>query len=188
MRPGSRPFLVILDRDGTIIKDKAYLADPDDVELEDGAANGLRHLIDKGALPVVITNQSGVARGYFAASSVDAVHRRLDALLAAHGIEIAAYYVCPHGPDDRCGCRKPAAELALRAARDFSFDLRDAFVIGDKLSDTGLAAAVGATGILVRSGEGASHAAAAAGQGFAVARNLEDAAEMVIAARARRTG
>jgi histidinol-phosphate phosphatase family protein len=178
----------MLDRDGTIIKDKAYLSDPAAVELEQGAVEGLRRLIDHGALPVVITNQSGVARGYFPLDSVDAVHRKLDDMLSPYGVAPAAYYVCPHGPDDRCECRKPASELAIRAAHDFSLDLDTGFVIGDKLSDTGLAAAVGATGILVCTGEGSAHADEARRRGFAVARDLNEAADLVIAARARQAG
>mgnify|MGYP003390314009 CR=1 FL=1 len=181
------PFLLILDRDGTVIEDKGYLSDPAGVELELGATEGLRAMLEAGAIPVVITNQSGVARGYFSRAAVDAIHDRLDELLARQGLAIKAYLVCPHGLDEGCECRKPGAALALRAAAETGLPLSDAYVIGDKLSDIGLAAVIGATGILVRTGEGHRHAGEAARRGFAVASDLAEAARLVIAARDARS-
>lgn len=177
------PFLVILDRDGTIIVDKNYLADPADVVLEQGAASGLREMISLGAVPVVVTNQSGVARGYFNLDTVDAIHEALDGQLLEHGIAMKAYYTCPHGPDDHCLCRKPATDLARRAAADTGLSLHDAFVIGDKMSDVELATAVGARGILVKTGKGASVADAAETKGYSIADDLMDAARLIKAAR-----
>lgn len=173
------PFLLILDRDGTVIEDKGYLSDPEGIVLEQGAIEGLQAMVAAGAIPVIITNQSGVGRGYFSMTAVDAIHDRLDELLAKQGISIQAYLVCPHGPDDECGCRKPRTALALRAAAETGLPLSEAYVIGDKLSDTGLAAATGATGILVRTGEGDKHAATAEAQGFLTAANLAEAAQLV---------
>ena len=188
MRPPGPPFLLILDRDGTVIEDKGYLSAPAGVELEPSAIEGLRAMVEVGAVPVVITNQSGVARGYFSMAAVDAIHARLDDLLASQGLAIKAYLVCPHGPDDGCECRKPGAALALRAAAETGLLLSEAYVIGDKLSDTGLAAAIGATGILVRTGEGHWHAGEETRRGFAVASDLAEAARLVIAARDARVG
>lgn len=183
MKPDADPFLLILDRDGTVIEDRGYLSDPADVALEARAMEGLRALVAAGAVPVVITNQSGIARGYFPPAAVNAIHARLDAVLEKHRISIKSYYVCPHGPGDGCECRKPGAALALLATAETGLPLQDAYVIGDKLSDIGLAAAVGATGILVRTGEGNGHAAEALRQGFAVVSDLAEAASLVIAAR-----
>lgn len=177
------PFLLILDRDGTVIEDKGYLSDPAGVVLTTHAIEGLHALLKAGAVPVVITNQSGIARGYFPAAAVDAIHARLDELLKQHDLAIKAYLVCPHAPDAGCDCRKPGAALALRAAADTGLDLSDAYVIGDKLSDTGLAAAIGATGLLVLTGEGSRHADGARRKGFAVVSDLAEAARVIIAAR-----
>lgn len=167
-----RPFLLLLDRDGTIIVDRHYLADPAQVELERGAAEGLRAFVALGAVPVVVTNQSGVARGYFDEGAVAAVHARLDAMLRAEGVVMAGYFHCPHGPDDGCDCRKPLPELAHQAALALSMPLGRAVVIGDKPSDLGLGRAIGATGVLVATGKGIDHVARAAQEGWVVADDL----------------
>lgn len=183
MQVAPSPFLLILDRDGTVIEDKGYLSDPAGVVLETHTIEGLHALLETGAVPVVITNQSGIARGYFPMAAVDAIHARLDELLEQHDLAIKAYLVCPHAPDAGCDCRKPGASLALRAAAETGLGLSDAYVIGDKLSDTGLAAAIGATGLLVLTGEGSRHADEARRQGFAVVSDLAEAARWIIAAR-----
>jgi D-glycero-D-manno-heptose 1,7-bisphosphate phosphatase len=152
--------LALLDRDGTIIIDKVYLNDPDGVEFAPGALDGLRLLRDSGFVLVLITNQSGVARGYFGWDAVERVHQRLEAKLAAEGIRLEATYVCPHGPNDGCECRKPAPGLALSALRDFGFRPEEAVLIGDSDADMGAAAAAGVQGLRVASaGEAASGAA-----------------------------
>src|SRR5262249_2460698 len=111
---------------------------------------------------VVVTNQSGVARRYFAEAFVHATHRALDALLAAGGARIDAYYYCPHHPDGklpeysrRCDCRKPGRALVDRACADLGLDLARSFVVGDTWRDVRLARAVGARAVLVRTGDGA---------------------------------
>ncbi len=172
---------VLLDRDGTIIVDKHYLADPAGVELERGAVRGLARMRALGLLLICVTNQSGVAKGLFDRARVDAVNARVDALLACEGVTIDGWYVCPHGSDSGCDCRKPAPGLALAAAREFGLDLSRAFVIGDKLSDVELARAVGARGILVETGKGAALAGAAREAGFSVARDLDGAADLIAA-------
>lgn len=143
------PFLVLLDRDGTIIVDKHYLADPDGVELLPGAVEGLQQLKSAGAIFCVVTNQSGVARGYFDLETVDRIHQRLQDVLAESEIRIEHYAVCPHHPDAACECRKPAPRLALECAALTGLDLASAWVVGDKASDVGLADAVGAQGLRV---------------------------------------
>jgi histidinol-phosphate phosphatase family protein len=146
--------LAMIDRDGTITVERNYLSSPDQLELLEGAASGIRLLRDLGLAAVVVTNQSGVARGYFDEATVDRVHARLNEMLGAQGASLDAYYVCPHHPEDGCACRKPAPELARRAAAEFSADLESSFVIGDKACDVDLGRAVGATTILVRTGYG----------------------------------
>lgn len=150
---GGRRY-VLLDRDGTIMVDKGYLADPAGVALLPGARDGLRRLAGLGLGLVILTNQSGIGRGYFTAAAADAVNDRLVALLAADGIAIASVHVCPHTPDAGCLCRKPRPGLAEAAARRHGFNPAAAFVIGDKASDLGLGRAIGATSVLVRTGYG----------------------------------
>ena len=148
---------VVLDRDGTVIYDRHYLSDPADVELLPGAAEGLRRLTEMGFGLVLLSNQSGVNRGYFDHDSVHACNERMAELLRPYGVCFEAMYYCPHTPDEACGCRKPATGLMDRAARDLGFDPADAFMIGDKTADMGVGRNSGATTILVRTGKGAAH-------------------------------
>jgi D-glycero-D-manno-heptose 1,7-bisphosphate phosphatase len=146
---------VLLDRDGTIIIEREYLSDPQQVELVPGASETLRRLRQIGLGLAVITNQSGVGRGYCDAGRVALVHERMCALLAAEGAHLDGIYVCPHTPEDGCSCRKPNPGLAEMAAKDLGFDLGAVFVIGDKRSDIEMGQRLGATTILVRTGYGA---------------------------------
>jgi D-glycero-D-manno-heptose 1,7-bisphosphate phosphatase len=175
-----------LDRDGTINRDTGFVGDPDGVELLPGAAEAVRSLADAGFLPVVVSNQSGVARGYFTEDAVRAVNARIAELLAAHGARVAAWYWCPHHPGGdvpqhtrACRCRKPGPELLERAAREHGLDLGRSICIGDKERDVeaGRAAGVARTVLL----------AAAAPEGGSVAdhvaASLRDAAAWAIAER-----
>ncbi|MEN2990030.1 HAD family hydrolase [Tistrella sp. BH-R2-4] len=141
--------VALLDRDGTINLDTGYLADPDRFELLPGAVAGLRRLVDAGFGLVVVTNQSGIARGLIRPDALAAIHQRMRAMLAAHGITIDAIEICPHGPDDGCDCRKPLAGMVTRAAARLGFDPGRAILFGDKPSDIGLARAVGAMAVLI---------------------------------------
>lgn len=147
---------VLLDRDGTIIIDKHYLSDPDGVELLPGAINGLKRMQSLGLGLAVLTNQSGVERGYYTDADVHACNRRMMEMLRAEGIEVAAVYYCPHAPETRCDCRKPAQGLMEQAAQHLGFDPKNAFMIGDKSADMGVGRNAGATTILVRTGKGAA--------------------------------
>jgi len=169
--------LVLLDRDGTINEERNYLSSPDELELLPGAAEGIRRMRDLGLAVVVVTNQSGVGRGYFTAETVAAVHQRLGELLAAGGAKVDAFYVCPHTPDDDCDCRKPAPGLARQAAAEFQADLSRSFVVGDKVCDIELGQRAGATTILVRTGYGAEHEAFA-GADYVV-DGLPEAAQVI---------
>ena len=151
-----RPY-AILDRDGTLIVERNYLTDPDGVELIDGVPQALRRLEALGVVPVVVTNQSAVGRGYMDLDRLAQIHERMEALLEAAGVRVAGIYACPHHPDAACTCRKPGTALAEQAARDLGFDLSSpGFVIGDAASDLELGRALGAIRILVRSGHGSA--------------------------------
>jgi len=143
----------LIDRDGTIIVDKVYLADPDGIEFAPGALAGLRLLRDAGFALVLVTNQSGIARGYFDEARLAAVHDRLRALLATEGLTLAAIFHCPHGPNDGCACRKPAPGMVLEAMRTLGFGPGDAVFIGDSDADMGAARAAGVAGIRIGGAE-----------------------------------
>jgi D-glycero-D-manno-heptose 1,7-bisphosphate phosphatase len=144
--------LALIDRDGTIIVDKVYLRDPDGIEFAPGAIEGLRLLRDAGFALVLITNQSGIARGYFDAATLGRIHERLQSMLAAEDLRLQAIYFCPHGPDDGCDCRKPAPGMVTRAMRDFGFRPEEVVVVGDSDADMGAAAAAGVKGVRVAAG------------------------------------
>jgi D-glycero-D-manno-heptose 1,7-bisphosphate phosphatase len=141
--------LALLDRDGTIIVDKVYLSDPDGIEFTPGAIEVLRLLRDAGFVLALITNQSGIARGYFDAAVLGRIHDRLQSMLAAEGLRLEAIYFCPHGPNDGCNCRKPATGMVQQAMRDLGFRPDEAVVVGDSDGDMGAAAAAGVAGVRV---------------------------------------
>ena len=148
---------VLIDRDGTINVEKHYLSDPDQLELYPGVAAAIRRLNRLNLGVVVVTNQSGIARGYFDLARLDEIHTRLYAMLEAEGAAIDGLYICPHGPDDDCDCRKPLPGMVDQAVAEHHFDPAQAFMIGDKEVDVELGQAVGAATFLVRTGHGAKH-------------------------------
>ncbi|WP_319468099.1 D-glycero-beta-D-manno-heptose 1,7-bisphosphate 7-phosphatase [uncultured Pseudodesulfovibrio sp.] len=170
---------VLLDRDGTIIFDKHYLHDPDGVELLPGAAEGLRRMADMGFRLAVLTNQSGVGRGYFTEADVHACNTRLSDLLVAEGVTIEGFFHCPHAPEENCRCRKPSPGLMEQAVEAFGFDPKCAYMIGDKDADMGVGRAVGATTILVRTGKGAESEVKCRECADHVADDLVGAAEFI---------
>jgi len=174
----TRPF-VLLDRDGTLNVERNYLSDPEQLELIPGAAAALKRLRDLGYGLVVVTNQSGVGRGYFTLEAVERVHERLRALLAAEGASVDGIYICPHAPDQDCDCRKPLPGMALQARAEFGFDPAQAIVIGDKKVDVDLGRAIGATSILVRTGWGADAEKAGDSQPDAVVDDLPAAVRWI---------
>jgi D-glycero-D-manno-heptose 1,7-bisphosphate phosphatase len=160
-RPPVKPA-VFLDRDGTLIEERGYLDRLDDIALFAGAPAALTLLRDAGYALVLVTNQAGVARGFFDEAFVQAAHRRLADLLAAEGLTLDGYYYCPHHPEGVvagyarvCQCRKPAPGMVEQAVRDLDIDVDRSFVVGDKWLDVELATNAGARGILVRTGYGA---------------------------------
>ena len=149
-----------LDRDGTIIEEVQYLADPHGVVLVPGAAEALRDIRGAGFELVVVTNQSGIARGYYSENEFRAVQDRVDRLLAEAGVQLDAVLHCPHHPDftGPCDCRKPALGLYERARTALGLDLAASIYVGDRLSDVLPALATGGTGYLVRTGYGSEQA------------------------------
>ncbi|MDR3440707.1 D-glycero-beta-D-manno-heptose 1,7-bisphosphate 7-phosphatase [Telmatospirillum sp.] len=145
---------VLLDRDGTLNVERDYLSDPDQLELIAGVGAALRRLRQSGFGLVVVTNQSGIARGYFDIATVRRIHERLRALLAGENVSLDGIYFCPHAPEDACHCRKPRPGMVEQAVDDHGFDPRQAFLIGDSAVDINLGRAVGATPLLVRTGWG----------------------------------
>jgi histidinol-phosphate phosphatase family protein len=157
--PALRPAAFI-DRDGTLIVERHYLADPGGVELVAGAAAALRVLRDAGYALIVVTNQSGLARGLIRPEEYLAVQHRLAELLAGEGVELDGVYHCPHHPDHTgpCECRKPGLGLYRRAAAEAGLDLARSVYIGDRESDVLPALALGGAAYLVRTGYGATEA------------------------------
>ena len=137
MTDGRGRRAAFLDRDGTIMDDANYIADPELVRLRPGAAEAIATL-NRGEIPVVVvTNQSGMARGLISESAYQSVEARLAELLAAHGARIDATYVCPHHPefDRACDCRKPGTLLFRRAAAEHGLDLTQSLYVGDRWRD-----------------------------------------------------
>lgn len=140
-----------LDRDGTLIEDVDFIARPEEVRLLPGAANAVRALNDAGVPVIVISNQSGIGRGYFTHDDYERVQARVEQVLAAHGARLDATYICPHAPspDASCECRKPGLGLFQRAAKDHGLDLLRSWYIGDRWRDVQPGEALGASGFLI---------------------------------------
>src|SRR6266581_8141562 len=180
MADGSRA--VFLDRDGTIVEDPGFLHEPDKVKLLPGAAEAIRRLNDAGYRVIVVSNQSGIARGLYSVRDYEMVQERVGALLTAHGARIDAAYFCPHHPQfpgpggASCDCRKPGLKLFREAQAAFDIDFSRSWWIGDRLSDVQPARLLGGEGILVATGEGNVH------QGQARALDVTVVADLGVAA------
>lgn len=124
-----------MDKDGTLVHDVPYNVDPRHVRLIGGAGAALRNMKNAGYKLIVISNQSGVARGLFEEKDLFPVNRCIQSLLGAYDVSIDAFYYCPHGPGDGCECRKPMPGMILRAASDHDVDLQISWMIGDILND-----------------------------------------------------
>ena len=153
MTPSRRPA-AFLDRDGTIIHDAEYLGDPDGVRPLRGAASAIAQLNAAGIPVIVVTNQSGIARGLLTEADYERVRARLDAMLAAAGAHVDATMMCPHHPDfsGPCECRKPGVLLYEQAAAAHGLDLAASAYVGDRWRDVAPAVHFGGRGYLVRSG------------------------------------
>lgn len=170
---------VLLDRDGTIIVDKHYLHDPKEVELLPNAAEGLKALQDMGFGLAVLTNQSGVGRGFFGEEAVHACNAQVQELLEPYGVMIDAFFYCPHVPEDGCECRKPAPGMMIQAANTLGFTPGESYMVGDKKADIGLGRQTGAVSILVRTGYGRKEEATCGEMADHCAEDLLEVAEFI---------
>jgi D-glycero-D-manno-heptose 1,7-bisphosphate phosphatase len=171
----------VLDRDGTIIEECSYLADPEQIKLISGVAEALRRLQRMGLGLTVITNQSAVGRGLINEDRLNEIHRRLSEILKSEGIQLDGLYYCPHKPEDECWCRKPSVGLMKKASEELSFDLHSSFVVGDKMSDIEMGRQAGAVTFLVRTGYGTEAAADRSAAPDHVVADLAEAAERIAA-------
>jgi D-glycero-D-manno-heptose 1,7-bisphosphate phosphatase len=145
---------VFLDRDGTIIQEMGYLSDPEAIALIPGAARAIRLINHLGLRTVLVSNQSGVARGYFPVSVVEAINTRMQLLLEEGGASLDGMYYCPHHPDDGCTCRKPEPGMLQRAAGELGIDIPRSYMVGDMAGDVETIQRIGGQGILVLTGYG----------------------------------
>ena len=173
---------VFLDRDGTIVEDTGYLHEPGRVRLLPGTADGIKRLNDHGYLVVIVTNQSGIARGLYTIADYTAVQRRVGELLTAHGARLDGAYFCPHHPQftGPCECRKPALKLFLDAQHALDIDFRRSWWVGDRLADVQPAGSLGGHGILVATGEGNLHQGQARAAGVMVVADLGRAVDEIL--------
>lgn len=144
----ARPF-VFLDRDGTLLEDPGYVHRTEDYRLLPGVVEGLKALQAAGFGLAIVTNQSGIGRGYFTLGDFETLQAHLVDDLARRGVRIEASYFCPHRPDDGCACRKPATGLLERAERELGADLSRSWVIGDAATDVELARRAGCGAVRV---------------------------------------
>jgi D-glycero-D-manno-heptose 1,7-bisphosphate phosphatase len=147
------PAAVFLDRDGTIMEDAHYIKSPDQVRLIPGAAAAVKRINDASVPAIVVTNQSGLARGIFTLEDYEAVRKRFESLLEAEGAHIDASYFCPHHPSvtGPCDCRKPGTKMFEDAIRDFNLNPGNVVYIGDRWRDVSASKKLGGRGIMISS-------------------------------------
>jgi len=187
--PGSDRDLVVLDRDGVINEESAaYVKSPAEWRAMPASVAAIAHLGANGFDVVVASNQSGIGRGLFDGATLDLIHAKMRAVLAAGGARLAGVYVCPHRPEEGCECRKPGAGLLRQIERDFGRSLAGVAFVGDKASDVDAARAVGARPILVRTGRGEETARQLAGTGIEVYADLAAVADALVKEKHARGG
>jgi D-glycero-D-manno-heptose 1,7-bisphosphate phosphatase len=197
---------VFLDRDGTVSVEMGYIHESDlpKYALNPNAAKGMKRLQQAGYKLILVTNQSGVARGYYPESTVHAVHARLEHLLSKEGVRLSGIYYCPHHPDPlggndmgesdsagrvqarpvkelciECDCRKPLGGMGIRAAKEHQIDLSQSWMVGDKNADLGFAKALGLKAVLVKTGYG-EKTLAKGSKPEHVAADLDGAADIIL--------
>ncbi len=167
---------VFLDRDNTLIADTTgYFHDAGNVAILPGVLEGLKNLRDAGFSLFVVTNQSGIGRGYFPESDTIAVHQKIVDILGKEGVTIEKIYYCPHAPEENCACRKPKPLLILKAAEEYGVDLAKSFFIGDHMKDMEAGRSAGTATVLAGSPENISSLAI-----DILARDVADAAQKII--------
>jgi histidinol-phosphate phosphatase family protein len=180
---------VFLDKDGTLVEDVPYNVNPDKVRLSPGAGAGLAALQSAGYRLVVVSNQSGVARGLFPESALLPAWQRLAALLAAEGVRVDGFYWCPHHPQGRvapyaiaCRSRKPAPGMLLRAAGELGLDLHASWLVGDILDDVEAGTRAGCRTVLIDNGHETEWRPGPARRPHHRAADLAEAARIILAA------
>ncbi len=177
---------VFIDRDGTLNIEKDYLFRIEDFEFIPGVPEAIRTLNSSGLLVFVITNQSGIARGYYSEEDLSKLHAHIDFLLSAIGARIDGWYYCPHLPtgippyNQECTCRKPLPGMLLQAASDHVVDMKQSWMIGDKLVDMEAGIAAGCRPVLVRTGYGRKYEAQVP-EGVPVCDDLAAAVDLLLA-------
>ncbi len=178
---------VFLDKDGTLVPDVPYNVDPDRVSLMPGAAAGLRLLDAAGYRIVVVSNQAGVARGYFPEPALELIGKRLGELFTEVGVPLEAFYYCPHHPDGKvdrfaipCSCRKPEPGLIHQAASSRSLDLRRSWLVGDILNDVEAGRRAGCRTVLIDNGNETEWIFSPRRLPHHVATDLEGAAQAIV--------
>ena len=146
-------FMVFLDRDGTLIKDTGYIKDPSEIKILPNTIEGLKKITSLGAAVIMITNQSGISRGYFDLPQVVHLNEVIMKRLSASGCKFADIQICPHGPNDGCGCRKPKTGLLRKASKSLNIPLNRSVIVGDRETDIAAGLNAGIPGILISSGK-----------------------------------
>ena len=171
-----------LDRDGVLVEEVNYLGSPEQVNIFPESIRALQLLKDNNYKVIVVTNQAGVARGFFTEDSISEVHKEIDRQLTKYKLNIDHYYYCPHHPDGTvkkyaidCNCRKPMPGMILQAVKDYDIDISKSFLVGDKVSDLMAAENSGCSAILVETGHGKEHKKNALEKSFSVFANIEQA-------------
>ena len=176
------PAAVFLDRDGTVMEDAHYIKSPAQVRLIPGAAAAVRRINDAGVPVIIVTNQSGIARGIFSVKDYETVRSHFESLLRQEGAHIDASYYCPHLPDDPpvCNCRKPGTQMFEQAISDFRLNPADVAYVGDRWRDVVVSKKLGGRGIMIQSPEtGDEDRQRATRDGIATATNLSEAVQML---------
>jgi D-glycero-D-manno-heptose 1,7-bisphosphate phosphatase len=178
---------VFIDKDGTLIKDVPYNVDPRLIELYDGAVHALQALKRQGYLLVVVSNQSGVARGYFSLTELKPVEDKLRHELEKNNVELTAFYFCPHHPEGTvkefaidCFCRKPRPGMLVKAAEDYDIDLTNSWMVGDILNDVEAGNAVGCKTILINNGNETEWQINASRTPYKTAADLTEAVQFIL--------
>jgi D-glycero-D-manno-heptose 1,7-bisphosphate phosphatase len=187
MGAGNMNRAVFVDKDGTLVHDVPYNVEPSLVQLQEEAADGLKMLKDNGYLIIVITNQSGVARGYFEERDLLRVESQLKLLLKQDGIELDGFYYCPHHPEGIvreyalvCNCRKPKSGMILQAADDLDIDVAGSWMIGDILDDVEAGNMAGCKTILIDNNHETEWKLSAERQPTYRVRSIKEAARVIL--------
>jgi len=174
---------IFMDRDGTVSEEMGYVSDAKMYRPFPWTGSAISRINESGMKAILVTNQSGIGRGYFSEGTLGEVHGVLKAELDKWNAHLDAIYYCPHTPDAGCDCRKPKAGMLLRARQEMNIDLESSYVIGDRYLDIAMGHAVGARTILVLTGDGAAELGNRKGEAVQphyVAENLMSAVHAIV--------